>query len=72
MIGSRHQLKQIIEDLKITIGGMSTNRVHSTKSLGIIIDEKLKWDEHIDRVSKEVSKGIGAIKLINHMFQRSV
>ena len=30
----------------------------------MIIDDKLKWEDQIDSISKEVSRGIGAIKLI--------
>ena len=30
----------------------------------MIIDDKLKWEDQIDSISKNVSRGIGAIKLI--------
>ena len=33
-------------------------KVHSSKFLGIIIDEKLKWQDHINAV---VSKSLGVI-----------
>lgn len=64
IIGSRHNLNKINIDPKIKIGGESINRVKTAKSLGIVIDEKLKWEDHIDSISKKVSSGIGAIKLI--------
>ena len=64
IIGSRHQLSKIIEDPKINIGGQNIKRVKSTKSLGVVIDEKLNSNEHFD--SKEASKGIDALKLIKH------
>lgn len=43
-----------------------TLRVQSSKRLGVLIDEKLYWDENIDKISKKSSKGIGAIKPIKH------
>ena len=34
------------------------------KYLGIFIDENLRWQTHIDKLSKKVASGIGAIKRI--------
>ena len=36
-------------------------KVHSSKFLGIIIDDKLKWQEHINAVANKVSKSLGVI-----------
>ena len=33
-------------------------KVHSSKFLGIIIDEQLKWQEHINAVANKVSKSL--------------
>ena len=38
------------------------NRVSSVKYFGVIIDNKLKWDEHISYIVDKCSKGIGLIK----------
>ena len=64
IIGSRHNLGKIKKDPTIKIGSETVNRVHTSKSLGVIIDDKLKWENQIDSISKKVSRGIGAIKLI--------
>ena len=64
IIGSRHKLGKIDKDPVIKIGSETVNRVHTSKSLGVIIDDKLKWEDQIDSISKKVSRGIGAIKLI--------
>ena len=37
------------------------NRVNNMKYLGVIIDHKLKWCEHISYVKNKVSKGLGII-----------
>ena len=64
IIGSRYHLSKIIEYPNINIGGQNIKIVESNKSLGVVIDEKLNWEEHIDNISKKASKDIGAIKLI--------
>ena len=64
IIGSRHNLGKIDKDPVIKIGSETVNRVHTSKSLGVIIDDKLKWEDQIDSISKKVSRGTGAIKLI--------
>ena len=64
IIGSRNNLSKINVDPTFKIGGESINRVETTKRLGGVIDNKLKWEDHIDSISKKVSSGIGAIKLI--------
>ena len=57
IIGSRHRLKKIELNPEIKIGGQSVKRVKTTKCLGMIIDDKLRWDGHVDQVSKNVSWG---------------
>ena len=64
IIGSRHNLGKIKKDPTVKIGSETVNRVHTSKSLGVIIDDNLKWENQIDSMSKKVSRGIGAIKLI--------
>ena len=31
--------------------------------MGVIIDKKLDWKEHVEAISKKASKGIGAVRL---------
>ena len=45
----------------ITMNGEKINRVSSTRFLGVVIDDKLKWNEHILFVKQKVSKGLGII-----------
>ena len=61
IIGCRHNLGKIDKDSVIKIGSETVNRVHTSKRLGVIIDDKLKWEDQIDSI---ISRGIGAIKLI--------
>lgn len=45
------------------MGENAIKRVRKTKSLGVIIDEKLDWKDHIQSISKKASKGIEALRL---------
>ena len=47
IIGSRNNLSKINVNPTIKIGGESINRVKTTKRLGVVIDDKLKWEDHI-------------------------
>ena len=45
--------------LSIKIDNQNIERVTSKKNLGMMIDEKLSWKNHIDYVAKKLSKTIG-------------
>ena len=45
----------------VKINDCVLNRVNIIKYLGVIIDHKLKWCEHISYVKNKVSKGLGII-----------
>ena len=46
-------------------------KVSSQKHLGLILDCKLDFNEHLKAVSAKVCKGIGLIKKLNHIVPRS-
>ena len=52
--------------LSIKLDGVSLNRVSSTKCLGVIIDENLTWKNHIDAISKTISRNIGVLTKLKH------
>ena len=37
-------------------------RVAHVKYSGIIVDDRLIWKEHVDYISKQISRNLGAIK----------
>ena len=51
--------KLFSETHKIIIDSTEINRVKETKFLGVILDEKLKWNAQIKQIESKVSKGIG-------------
>lgn len=51
-------------DLHITINDEPITRRSATKYLGIMIDDKFRWDSHIRNVENSVSRNIGLIARI--------
>jgi hypothetical protein len=52
--------------INIKLDGVSLNRVSSTKFLGVIIDENLTWKNHIDAISKTLSRNVGMMTKLKH------
>ena len=63
-IGSRQQLSTLSSQPELSIDTVPIEKVTSVKSFGIFIDENLRWQTHIDKLSKKIASGIGAIKRI--------
>ena len=60
--GSRQRIDKIENDPDIRLGNDNIKRVKETKTLGIIIDDQLKWNTHINNVVAKVSRAIGLIR----------
>ena len=54
------------EDLNVTLDNTILERVKFTKFLGVLIDECLTWKNHIDCVSKTISRNIGVMNKLKH------
>ena len=59
MIFHRSRIK--CEGVQITIRNENIKETNSIKFLGIIVDNKLKWHEHIIYIKNKVSRAIGII-----------
>ena len=46
---------------KIKIGSSYLKRVVKAKSLGLIIDDNLRWEEHIDYICSKTKRSIGIV-----------
>ena len=55
----------------ITMNNTQVSQVTATKSLGVIIDDKLDWHSHIEKLTKKIASGIGALKRIRHLIPAS-
>ena len=64
LIGCRQKLSTLSESLKLSIDNIPIKQVSTTKLLGVLIDNNMAWHSHIDKLSKKITSGIGAIKRI--------
>src|SRR5579872_5367806 len=55
---------------KITIENENIARVDSTKFLGIIVDQKLNWQQHIAYISLKISKSLNIINRLKYKLPR--
>ena len=55
LIGSTHNNKKFDNLLVIRVGN-ELRCTHATKYLGLIVDDTLKWDLHIDYISKKLKR----------------
>ena len=51
-----YQNRQVVTNIDLQLSDISIERTKYTKFLGIYIDEKLKWDEHINVMKTKISK----------------
>ena len=63
-VGSNYNIKNKVCNLPISINNVSVPRVSNQKCLGVILDEKLSWENHIDMICKKVGAGIAVIKRV--------
>jgi len=67
LIGSRQRSSTLTDSSTITINDIQVSQVTTAKSLGVTLDKKLDWSSHIDKLTKKVASGIGAMKRIMHL-----
>ena len=53
------------------LDGSDITKVDQVKSLGIIIDENLTWDEQYKRIKGNMSVGLSALKRLKNMLPQS-
>ncbi len=68
VIGSHKRLHQTQSDPPITLGDNQIKRVKVTKSLGLMIDETLTWDEQVTLITKKVNKGLNVMRRLRDFF----
>ena len=63
-IGSDDNLRKITNNIHTYINNNIIGRVSSSKTLGIVVDERLSWAAYTDYICKRVSSGIGRLRQI--------
>ena len=69
-IASDNSLNKISDLATIHLANKQIRRVKKSKSLGITIDERLSWTDHIDIVSKKVSSAIGGLRQVRSFINK--
>ena len=57
-----HNRKQPIPNFKIVINGVEIPRTKFAKFLGVWLDDKLKWDTHVNKLINKLKCGIGMLR----------
>ena len=64
LIGTTQALSRIGNLLAVRINGELIRRVYKSKYLGLIVDDKLSWKDHIDLISSKLRRDIGVMKRV--------
>ena len=67
IIGSKKRLGLVACDPIINVGNLKINRVETTKSLGLMIDESLNWSAHVDHIFKKVASGLAILRKVREI-----
>ena len=59
--------RSIPDDIEIKINNITISRVKQVKFLGVIMDEKLTWKDHINYISRKISKCIAIMFKLKFM-----
>jgi len=57
---------------KITFNGHIIKQTHSTKFLGVYIDQHLNWLDHVHQVENKISKTCGILSKLKYKLPKSI
>ena len=67
ILGTLHTTSvKVRKDLNVSLNNTTRERVRFTKFLGVLIDECLTWKQHIDCVSKTISRNIDVMNKLKY------
>ena len=56
-----------LSNLNLSLGSNTLTKCDASKFLGVIVDDKLKFKNHIDHISRKISKSIGIIYKLSQL-----
>ena len=71
IVGSRQRIPNILTDPIVKLGDSTIKRVNKSKTLRVIVDEHLSWNDQIQSIVSKSSKGIGMIRRIKKFVPQS-
>ena len=60
-VGSNYNIKNKVCNLPISIDNAPVLRVSSKKCLGVVLDEKLSWENHTEMICKKVGQELPSL-----------
>ena len=72
LIGSARKLNNIATQPDLKVNHVKIKQVYKATILGVELDDKLSWNEHIDKIANKVTSGIGAIRKIRDFVNRDI
>jgi hypothetical protein len=61
IIGSYQRLNLVETDRPIYHGTEKIKRVKTTKSLGLMLDETLSWNEQVNAITTKINRGLNVL-----------
>ena len=65
-IGTQQRLKNQSDELTISIGDENLSMVETIKYLGVTIDDKLSWNQHVSNLCSKLSPKIELLRKLKH------
>ena len=73
IMGTTHQTSKPENNIKVILDNVELSHVNKTKFLGILTDDlKTQWKDHIDAISKTMSRNIGVINKLKHFVPKRI
>ena len=70
-MSSKVSFAENCSEINIQLDGHPICRVEHAKSLGLIIDDRLSWSNHIKELCRKISLAIGALRRIRSLISQS-
>ena len=67
-MGHPNRTNKITEQEKLKLDGSEIKRVKKTKSLGVIIDQGLNWENQFKAIKAKVRGGLASLKTLKNCF----
>ena len=66
LVTTRQRLRHLQSpDLNVSVNGTVVEQVNSAKILGVLLDDHLTWDQHVDRLSKTLNSRLSLLRRIS-------
>ena len=71
VIGHPRMVNKVEISEPLNLKDLEIKRVAKTKSIGVIVDERLNWDDQFNKVQGKVSCGLKSLKKLQNLLSQS-